>query len=582
MFIDRNAKPPTQHRLHGLLISITLLIVVGNTAAQAVAVQETSSSSGFVNLVADAQAKTNAKDWIKATELWELVVKANPLDGGFWSQLGHAYYFAKNYRKSTAAYEKQIELGGVIPANAAYNVACNYALLGEKESALKWLEKALSMGYADLPHAQADADLEPLHADPRFRNLVGLIDTSKMSREEGWRSDLQLLSREVKRKGYHLFPRTGTEADFDQAVKTLSDAIPKLTDMQMIVEIAKLMLRVGDGHSGIMGGLRPEFLPNLPVQFYLFQEGLFIIAADQKYKDLIGSKVLKFGERSPDEIVNGIEPIINRDNDIWIKQVAPYRMRSLPLLNALGLVRDTEKVSLTVRGLDGMESVVSVAVDNTQPDIWNVKPNPATWTNLPQMLASPLPLYLRNPAALYWFEYLRDNKTVYFGFNSIQNDPKESLADFSARMFKFINENEVEKLIIDLRWNNGGNTMILDPLIHGLIKNDKINRQGRLFVIIGRRTFSAAQNFSTLVERYTNAIFVGEPTGSRPNFVGEERPFTMPYSKLLINVSDLYWETSYPFDKRTWIAPQIFLPPTFEAYRKNRDPVLDAILGFHP
>jgi len=312
----------------------------------------------------------------------------------------------------------------------------------------------------------------------------------------------------------------------------------------------------------------------------LFEEGLFIISADPKYKDLLGAQVLKFGNRTPDEIVKGLEPIINRDNEIWIKQVAPYRMRNLGLLNALGLVPDVDKVALTLRGIDGKEQIVTIAADATQPDIWNVKPNPATWINLPQTLSAPAPLYLKNPAAPYWFEYLPDNKTVYFAFNSVRNDEKESLAAFSERLFRFVNDNAVEKLVIDLRWNNGGNTMLLNPLVQGLIKNEKINRRGKLFVIIGRRTFSAAQNAATFFERNTNATFVGEPTGSSPNFVGEEKPFTLPFSKLVMNVSDLYWQSSYPQDRRTWIAPQIYLPPTFEAYRMNRDTALEAIINY--
>nr|MBA4125023.1 hypothetical protein [Acidobacteriota bacterium] len=117
-------------------------------------------------------------------------------------------------------------------------------------------------------------------------------------------------------------------------------------------------------------------------------------------------------------------------------------------------------------------------------------------------------------------------------------------------------------------------------LVQGLIKNEKINRRGKLFVIIGRRTFSAAQNASTFFERYTNAMFVGEPTGASPNFVGEEDPFVLPYSKIAANVSHLYWQSAFPQDGRIWIAPQIYLPPTFEAYRTNRDAALEAILNY--
>jgi tetratricopeptide (TPR) repeat protein len=536
----------------------------------------------FVVTLAQAEAKMQAKQWSEAAALWEQVVKENPVQGRFWEQLGLAYYNAKDYRKSIPAYEKQIELGYGQPATAAYNIACNYALAGDKEQAIKWLEKALEMKFPSLQHAQTDTDFESIRSDSRYLNLVGLIDTSKMSRDEGWRTDLQFLTREIKRRGWNLFPRTGTEAQFDAQIKRISDAIPKLTDAQVAVEMMKLMRRVGDGHSGLLGPTtaRKEWLETVPVLFYMFEEGLFIIAADPKHKDLLGSQILKFGGRSVDEIVAAIQEVSSEDNKIWIKQVAPYRMRHLALLNAAGVLPNANKVELNLRAMDGKERTVTLTTDLAQPNIWNVKPNPPEWINLPQTLGTPVPLYLKNPSAPYWFEYLPDSKTVYFGFNSVRNGEKESLAAFSERLFKFVNENAVEKLVIDMRWNNGGNTFLLTPLVQGLIKNEKINQRGKLFVIIGRRTFSAAQNASTFFERYTNATFVGEPTGSSPNFVGEEDPFVLPYSKIVANVSHLYWQSAFPQDGRTWIAPQIYLPPTFEAYRANRDSALEAILNY--
>jgi hypothetical protein len=35
-------------------------------------------------------------------------------------------------------------------------------------------------------------------------------------------------------------------------------------------------------------------------------------------------------------------------------------------------------------------------------------------------------------------------------------------------------------------------------------------------------------------------------------------------------------------DYRTWIAPRIYTPPTFAAYRAGRDPALEAILAATP
>jgi tetratricopeptide (TPR) repeat protein len=531
-------------------------------------------SSDVLDTIAQARSKMQQRQWAEAASLWERVVKANPVNGQFWEQLGTAYYNAGDYRRSIPAYERQIELGYGRPASAAYNIACDYAVLGDKESAIKWLTRALGMKFPSVSHARTDEDLKSLHGDPRFQQLLGLIDTSRMTRDEGWRTDLRYLASETKRRGWNLFPRIGTEAEFDAQIKRLSDSIPKLTDAQVSIEMLRLMKRVGDGHSSLLGPSTPreEWTKTLPVLFYMFEEGVFIIAADPAHKDLLGSQVIKFGGKPINEVVDTIQSFSSEDNKIWIKQIAPYRLRHLPLLNAAGAIPDPDKVELVLKTMDGTDRTVTVAADTTQPNIWNVKPNPPEWVNLPQTLNQPLPLYLKQPATRYWFEYLPEKRAVYFQFNSVRDDDKEPLSAFCDRLFKFVAANDVDKLIIDMRWNNGGNTGLLPPLIHGLIKSEKINRRGHLFVIIGRRTFSAAQNAATFIDRETDAIFVGEPTGSSPNFVGEEDPFTLPYSKLIANISHLYWESSYPQDQRTWIAPEIYAPPTFEAYRTNKDP----------
>jgi hypothetical protein len=168
---------------------------------------------------------------------------------------------------------------------------------------------------------------------------------------------------------------------------------------------------------------------------------------------------------------------------------------------------------------------------------------------------------------------------VYFQFNGVGDDPAEPFEPFCRRLFDFIDAHNVERLVVDLRWNSGGNTFLTLELLHGILARPTIARRGHLFVIIGRKTFSAAQNAATFLERHTNAVFVGEPTGSSPNFVGETSPFVLPYSKLEVNVSDLYWQSSWPMDTRTWLAPHLYAPPTFAAYRANQDPAMDAILA---
>ncbi len=46
------------------------------------------------------------------------------------------------------------------------------------------------------------------------------------------------------------------------------------------------------------------------------------------------------------------------------------------------------------------------------------------------------------------------------------------------------------------------------------------------------------------------------------------------------NVSELFWQSSWPGDRRTWIAPLLFAPPTFAAFRRNQDPAMEAIAEY--
>ncbi len=567
--------PQASHRIALVVLMASLLLALASVTVTA----QEKGAADQAETLSQAEAATAARDWKTAASLWQRVVDANPVNGRFWNQLGNAHYEAKDYRKAITAYEKALELREGFPSNVAYNIACCYALLGDKENAIKWLEKSFALGFRNLAHAQTDGDLESLRQDARFIKLVGLVDVSKMSRDEGWRYDLNLLDREVTRKGYaDGVARKISREQFHSAVQALSDRVSKLNDAQMVVEIMKLMRSVGDGHTGLLAPpQRPEFARALPIQFFLFKEGLFVIGSDPKHQDLLGAQVISLGGNSVEQLMGSLDQVINRDNDFWPNQIAPYLMRNLQLLHALGLVPEIRKAELRIRDATGRERTVTIDSDTNHPNIWNDFPE--DWVTYAQKLTAPLPLYLKNTRANYWFEYLPGTKTVYFQYNRVRNNQQESLASFTERLFKFIDENDVEKLVIDMRWNNGGNTFLSQPLLHALIANKKINQRGKLFVIIGRRTFSAAQNTATFLERHTRATFVGEPTGSSPNFIGEETPFTLPYSKILVNVSDLYWQSSWPMDYRTWIAPQIYAPPKFALYRVNRDPALEAILG---
>ena len=554
--------------------------------------------AGYLRTVAEAEASSGSARWAAAAALWEQVVERNPVQGSHWARLGEARFERHDYRGALPAYQRAAELGSwggritgfLFPGEVAYRIACCHARLGEEDRAIEALRGALRLGFRDLDRPRTDGHWGSLLNADAVREMLGIIDADGLTRDEGWRADISFLAREIKRRAPAPFRGGISEPDFDARVSRLARAVPDRSDAQIIAGMLKLLQPLGDGHAFIAPPEGDRELNRiLPVKFYQFGEGLFVTAAAPAYRRLLGAQVLRVGAHPAGAVLAALEPLISRDNAQQVAWLGPELLPWAPMLHALGLTADPGRVTLTVRFPDQSTGQVTIEATaapvpreypTTAPSAAPDRPCPAGWISLPDTLPGPLPLYLRRCDDLYWFEHLPAHRLVYFQLNGLGDGPAETLAAFCERLFGFIDRQQAEALVIDLRWNGGGNTLLAQPLLHHLIGCARIGRPGGLYVIIGRGTFSAAQNTATAIERETNAIFAGEPSGSRPNFTGETATFQLPYSKAIANVSDLYWQTSWPFDDRPWIAPEIYLPPTFEAYRQNRDPVMEAILAY--
>ena len=109
---------------------------------------------------------------------------------------------------------------------------------------------------------------------------------------------------------------------------------------------------------------------------------------------------------------------------------------------------------------------------------------------------TPVPLYLHHPDRFYWHKFVPEEKLLYFQMNAVLDAGQTPLAQYIAELLSDMVDKEAEYLVIDLRHNGGGDNRHTLPLVHALIRNQKVNRPGHLFVIAGRRTLSAAMNLS--------------------------------------------------------------------------------------
>ena len=60
---------------------------------------------------------------------------------------------------------------------------------------------------------------------------------------------------------------------------------------------------------------------------------------------------------------------------------------------------------------------------------------------------------------------MSDAKTLYVQYNRCANDPAKPFADFARELFAFADAHPVDRVVVDLRYNGGGNSRVIAPLI---------------------------------------------------------------------------------------------------------------------
>ena len=399
-----------------------------------------------------------------------------------------------------------------------------------------------------------------------------------------WREDLAYLARELPRRHKNLF-HTMRREQFDSALAVLDRKLPTLARHQVIVELARIVARVGDGHTNVAPTRDPKIgFRTYPVKLYFFKDGLFIRSATREQADLVGAKVVRIGRLTTAQAYDAVRELIGRDNEMNARYFAPFLLVMPEILHAIGAIDDPENAPLLLEQA-GARTVAVLQPGGAAPmmpsdtDVsWAPE---AGWVDMRGADGARTALWLRgDPRDHMRLEYLAESRTVYVQFNKVGDEPEETIAAFAGRLRAFVDSGAVDRVVVDLRLNRGGDGTLIQPLLLSLIKSPKLEGPGRLFVLIGRSTFSAAQFLVHDLEEYTDAVFVGEPTAGKPNSYGDSRRITLPNSGITVRASIFYWQRTHPLDRRQWKGPDVAAELTARDYRANIDPAMREVLAY--
>lgn len=232
------------------------------------------------------------------------------------------------------------------------------------------------------------------------------------------------------------------------------------------------------------------------------------------------------------------------------------------ILQALGVLQASERAIFTLEkeGQAPYRTEISSLATNEN----------AKWVSL---VSNPAALYLQHPERSFWFARMPTaERTVYVCFRGY-----DSLAHHARQLMQFMDARPTDRLIVDMRQNGGGNfSLPRKYLLPALRKRKNINAKGHLFVVTGRKTFSAGMSNAADFRRLTAATLVGEPTGARPNGYQELYFITLPNSRLRVGISIRYYRFQ-PQDTDA-VLPDQRIDPNWNSYQSDTDPIVEWIM----
>lgn len=395
--------------------------------------------------------------------------------------------------------------------------------------------------------------------------------SSAATRDERWREDLHYLASQLTRLHANAF-FTVSRSEFDHAVNELDARIPAMSDHEIALQMLRLVAMIGDGHTQLFNYQGPGHFQRYPIQLQWFGDELYVVGATPHYRDSIGLRVVEIGELAVDDAYRAVIPYISHYNEAGLRKMSPRLLATPEVLHTLGVVEELDRASFVLEDERGRRTVIEL------------EPNTGNIPHLSMADANPdltsLPLYLRHRNENYWYTYIRDSRTLYFQYNSAHNMEEQSFHAFSAQLFAYADSQPIDRVVVDLRFNTGGNPYLFNAFLRALDQRPDLTAPGRLYAIIGTNTFSAGV-WHAVDLRERGAVLIGEPTSGSPNGYGRVRRLFLPHSRIGIQYSTRYWRLAET-DAPPTVIPDLGIEANVADYLAGRDLALEAVLSFNP
>ena len=262
----------------------------------------------------------------------------------------------------------------------------------------------------------------------------------------------------------------GGKDGFDKAVKQLREELANrdsLTLNEMQVEVTKLISALHDGHTYIGYDKAPKKVEDqwVPLKFKVIPNGIIVNGYTPELESLKGAMLCEVEGEPLESVLDRLDKLVVSENRYGLMGKACRNIGNTNTMRQLFPTFNKEQVSMKFRMANGKDTLVSLPFYPNGPFWENI-----VWTSTDE----------RFPHKNFEYRFIDDSKqTMVMCINSVVSADIPNLesyglksnvivADVFAKMLREMKAANSPRLIIDLRGNHGGWTMIMYAALYEL------------------------------------------------------------------------------------------------------------------
>ena len=396
----------------------------------------------------------------------------------------------------------------------------------------------------------------------------GLAGCTQLTPTEQMIKDLDYLNKKIQRQFDSFTPIV--KDNFQSEIATIKSNLSNLKPYEFPCEIMRVLSMLKDGHTELNIGQLKVGFHRLPLLLYNYEGDFRVVGAHENYAELLGAKIVSISDTPIDEVFATLKKRMSADNDKEYLHAGPGYLILTELLACMSITNDPQKARVSFESTNGdliQKNFEGLTAEEYQNGNWRYARE------------SEPPLYLSNRKDSYWYHWLAKEGVMYVHISRLNNQKgTSSIKKFTSTLFEEVDQKRPFKLIIDVRLNNGGNYNLSRPIVEAIKEREWLNQKGKLWMITGRRTFSAASAMAIFLIKETEVTLIGESGRTHPNQADNNEYMSLPYSDYLIEYTTKIKKHWPERPQLTMIPVDIEILPDFESYRQGRGIVMEYIL----